>query len=257
MHTVVWLDDDRGGMAAQGASLYKDFGSGSDKDSDAPIRLHFSGACYGGNTPTLFDSQQGTLEMWVRVASPLKTPLRFGPEPQYVLFCQSPLRYDHSLLDNTRSVCLRRLGDRMIGRVSTKEFQSVWAGASLADWTEAGWHHVAMQWSAARQDQLTMEIFLDGRCVSRELSTNLHERVWHKKAEGLVVQLGSMVSGAGALGWPLDEVRVSSARRYPGDFVPAKRAVLDGLATVVFHLDGDLSGETKAGKHFLIGGPGV
>lgn len=206
---------------------------------------------------TLFDSQQGTLDMWVHVAPPLKTPLRFGPEPQYVLFCQSPLRYDHPLLDNTRSVCLRRFGDRMVGRVSTKEFQSVWAGATLADWTEAGWHHVAMQWSAAKQDQLAVEIFLDGRRVSRELSTNLHERVWHKKTESLVVQLGSMASGAGALGWPLDEVRVSSTPRYSGGFAPAKRAVLDGPATVVFHLDGDLSGETKAGEHSLTGGPGI
>lgn len=211
-----------------------------------------------GDSGQLFDSQRGTLEMWVNVVPPLESEVRFGPEPQYVLFCQSPLRHDYPLLDNTRSVCLRRLGSRLLGRVSTKEYQQLWTGASLPAWTRSGWHHVAMQWSAGDQGSLAIDIYVDGRKASSEVRVALHDKSWRKKTESSVVQLGSMVSGAGALGWPIDEVRVSSAPRYTDDFVPAKRAELDDLATAVFHFDGDLTGQTRQGSTAMATvGPGL
>ena len=228
---------------------------GTPKPRELPCELvpGISGQALGGlaNFPAatqssrLFDSRQGTLEMWVKVAHPLETDLRFGREPQHVLFSQSPVRYDHPLLDNTRSVCLRRIGQRLIGRVSTKEYQSVWAQARVSAWEEPGWHHVAMQWAAVDEGRLLIELYVDGKKVSSKPNTRLRGRRWHKKTEAMSVQLGSMVTGAGALGWPIDEVRASSAPRYQGNFVPTKRAVLDRLATVVFHFDGNLEGQAQ------------
>ncbi|MFC1805618.1 sugar-binding protein [Planctomycetota bacterium] len=196
----------------------------------------------------LLDSRQGTVEMWVHATPPLTTALRFGPEPQHVLFCQGPVRHDHPLLDNTRSVCLRRVGRRLTGRVSTREYQQVSARAAADSWDRPGWHHVAMQWSALEDGKLAIEVYLDGKKASGAVSTTLHGKAWRKRTEPLLVQLGSMVTGAGALGWPIDEVRVSSALRYKGDFVPAKRAALDALATVVFHFDGSLLGELRGAQ---------
>ena len=206
----------------------------------------------------LFDSQQGTLEMWVKVALPLRNELRLGREPQHVLFSQSAIRYDHPLLDNTRSVCLRRSGSQLVGRVSTKEYQSVWSQASIAAWEEPGWHHIAMQWAATDQGALSVEIYLDGKRASGQVNRILKGRKWHKKTEAMSVQLGSMITGAGALGWPIDEVRVSSTPRYSTGFVPAKRAALDRLATAIFHFDGDLTGKIQGGKTVpAITGPGA
>ncbi|MBT7162024.1 MAG: hypothetical protein HN904_04550 [Victivallales bacterium] len=225
-----------------------------------------SGQALGGsaNLPTavqsgqLFDSRQGTLEMWVKVALPLRRELRFGREPQHVLFSQSPIRYDHPLLDNTRSVCLRRNGSQLVGRVSTKEYQSVWTQASIAAWDQPGWHHIAMQWSATNEDALSVELYLDGKKASGQVNRILKGRKWHKKTEAMSVQLGSMITGAGALGWPIDEVRISLAPRYTTNFVPAKRAELDRLATAIFHFDGDLTGQTPGGKTVpAVAGPGA
>jgi hypothetical protein len=115
-----------------------------------------------------------------------------------------------------------------------------------------------MQWAADAQDALSVEIYLDGRKASGPARTNLHDRKWRKTTEPLLVQLGSMVTGVGALGWPIDEVRVSSAPRYRGDFVPARRAELDALATAVFHFDGGLTGQTRSGQTIAArAGPGL
>ncbi|NQT85713.1 carbohydrate-binding family 9-like protein [bacterium] len=203
---------------------------------------HFPSTTEAG---TLFDSRQGTMEFWLQATPPLDTPVRFGPEPQHVLFCQSPVRHKHPLLDNLRSVSLRRTGRRLNGRVSTREYQQVSTRAVLGDWKTQGWRHVAMQWSAVDESRLVVDLYVDGRKASGTVQKTLHEKKWRKQAEPFVVQLGSMVTGAGVLGWPIDEVRVSSGPRYKGDFTPPRRAELDAKATVVFHFDGDLIGKTQ------------
>jgi len=206
---------------------------------------HFSPMAGGER---LFDSRQGTLEMWVKAPGRRDQVLLFGPRLQHVFFSQSPVRYEHPLLDNTRSVCLRLVGNRLLGRVSTRQYQQLAASTSAIRWDQPGWHHVAMQWSAADGKSLAIQIYLDGRLTSRKIRTELHDREWRKRPEPLIVQLGSMVTGAGPLGWPIDEVRVSSAPRYSRDFQPPRRPTCDGPATVVFHFDGDLTGEVRGGS---------
>ncbi|MBN1673343.1 MAG: sigma-70 family RNA polymerase sigma factor [Kiritimatiellae bacterium] len=215
---------------------------------------HFPAIAQSG---PVFDSRRGTLEMWVHVTPPADNEIRFGPKTDNVFFFQGPIRFDHPLLDNTRSVCLRRTGRNLTARVSTQEFQQLWTGASAGGWKEEGWHHVAMQWAATDEDSLSIDLFLDGKKASSKTNTNLHGKKWHLKAETYLVQLGSTVTGAGALGWPIDEVRISNAPRYSADFTPGKRATLDEKATIVFHFDGDLRGEARDGRLLMAhAGPG-
>ena len=60
------------------------------------------------------------------------------------------------------------------------------------------------------------------------------------------------------LGWPIDELRVSSAPRYTANFTPTKRAEFDDLASAVFHFDGNLDGQTRHGQTVAArAGPGI
>lgn len=214
---------------------------------------HFPAAVATGQ---LFDSRRGTLEMWIRAAPPLQPKPAFGPRPQHVLFFQGPIRYDHPLLDNNRSVCLRRIGARLTGRVSTRDFQKLWVNASIGAWKEPSWHHVAMQWTATDEGEL--DLYLDGKKASDTTHTNLHGKKWLDRTEPFFVQLGAAITGAGPLGWPIDEVRISAAPRYTSTFTPTKRATLDALTTVVFHFDGNLEGHTQEGTTVTAnGGPGL
>jgi len=196
----------------------------------------------------LFDSGQGTLEMWVLGGPPFEAPLPFGPKIQQVFFFQGPTRFDYPLSDNNRSVCLRRSGRYLTARVSTRAYQQLWTGAAVGNWQKTGWHHIAMQWAAADEAALSIQLYIDGRKASSGTKTKLHGKKWLPKTENYLVQLGAMITGAGPLGWPIDEVRVSNAPRYSATFTPPKRAALDGNTTVVFHFDGDLRGESKAGQ---------
>ena len=101
--------------------------------------------------------------------------------------------------------------------------------------------HVAAQWSALDPSRLSFEIYVDGERVSSTPKPNLRDRDWKKEAEPFFLQLGSAVTGAGPLGWAIDEVRISSVPRYSGSFTPPNRVDLDEKATVVFHFDGERS----------------
>ncbi|MBN1675955.1 MAG: hypothetical protein JXR37_33235 [Kiritimatiellae bacterium] len=201
----------------------------------------------------LFDSRQGTLEMWVHVdPQPRNTP-RFGPPPSQFLFFQGPVRWDYPNNDNQSALSLKIVKGRLNGVLSTGEFQSLTARGSVGPPADGGWHHVAAQWSAAAAADLSFEIYVDGKQVSGKAKPNLRDRDWRKDAEPFFVQLGAAITGAGPLGWPIDEVRVSAAPRYTGDFTPPKRAELDSKATVVFHFDGDLNGQVHGGRDMVAG----
>ena len=215
---------------------------------------HFP-ALHGGGT--LFDSRQGTLEMWVRSERPRAAPPRFGPGPPRFLFFQGPVRWSHPTHDNHSAVSLKIAKKRLNGVLSTGQFQSVTASAATDPFADGGWHHVAAQWSALDPKRLRFDIYIDGKRASGSGKPNLRDRDWRKDTERFFVQLGSAITGAGPLGWAIDEVRVSSAPRYSRSFTPAKQAELDRKATVVFHFDGNLNGQVRGGPSVLaMAGPG-
>ena len=51
----------------------------------------------------------------------------------------------------------------------------------------------------------------------------------------------------------IDELRISSARRYNDSFDPAKRLETDEATLALFHFDGDLGAETPAGCRTVVG----
>jgi len=58
------------------------------------------------------------------------------------------------------------------------------------------------------------------------------------------VQLGSMNTGYRPADALIDELRISSVRRYHEAFVPAKRLEKDDATLTLFHFDGNLDAET-------------
>ena len=209
-------------------------------------------------TVKLFDSRKGTLEMWVKVAGPLEPTIEFGPTPQYVFFHHGPVRRDHPTLANHRSVCVRRTGLQLSANLSTEAWQQLASNGRIDAWARPGWHHLAAQWSATDEKELAFELYVDGKKSSWAPRTNTHGKPWKKGSESFFVQLGAMITGACPLGWAMDEVRVSFGTRYKGDFTPPKRAVLDQRATLIFHFDGNLRGETHSGlKVAAVPGPGA
>ncbi|MBN1673911.1 MAG: sigma-70 family RNA polymerase sigma factor [Kiritimatiellae bacterium] len=206
----------------------------------------------------VFDSRRGTLEMWVNVAAPLEARTPIGPAPNYVFFHHGPVRHDHPTLANHRSVCVRRVGRQLSANLSTGTWQQISSNGPLDAWAKPGWHHLAAQWSATDEKGLVFEVFLDGKKSSWAPRVETHGKPWKKSSESFFVQLGSMITGACPLDWAIDEVRVSFVPRYTADFVPRKRAVLDERATVVFHFDGALRGETHTGLRVAaVPGPGA
>ena len=216
--------------------------------------VHFPAALQGVR---YFDSRRGTLEMWVKVEPPLAPVLQFGRDRDHVFFFQGPVRFDHPRLDNWQSVCVRRRRGSVAARLSTFAWQQLASNASLSAWQDGGWHHLAAQWSGVDSDALSFDLYVGGKKIGGVFETRLQEKVWRKKAEDFPVQLGAAVTGACPLGWAMDEVRVSAVPRYAADFAPERRAVLDEKATVVFHFDGDLAGETHGdAKITAVAGPG-
>jgi len=206
---------------------------------------------------TLFDSRQGTLEMWVHVDRPHSEPPRFGRAPRRFLFFQGPIRFDYPTSDNRSALSLKIVKRQLNAVLSTGSFQSMSTGGGFGALGRPGWHHVAAQWSAVDGANLSFEIYVDGTRTSGKTASNLKGRDWKKNTELAFLQLGSAITGAGPLGWAIDEVRISSVPRYDGSFTPAKKAVLDAKATVVFHFDGDLNGQVRGGPSVLaMAGPG-
>jgi hypothetical protein len=63
----------------------------------------------------------------------------------------------------------------------------------------------------------------------------------------LPIQIGSMNTGFRPAEAAIDELRVTSVRRYTGPFVPAKRMEPDAQTLALFHYDGTTSATVPDG----------
>ena len=93
-------------------------------------------------------------------------------------------------------------------------------------------------------------LYIDGRlasdrCLGSAKSPN--DRPLKMKPLPFPVQLGSMNTGYRPADALIDELRISSVRRYDRAFVPAKRLETDGATLTLFHFDGNLDAEIPAG----------
>ncbi len=95
-----------------------------------------------------------------------------------------------------------------------------------------------------------MALYIDGRlacdrCMGN--TKNPNDRPLKMKPLPFPVQVGSMNTGYRPADGLIDELRISSVRRYSGSFVPGKRLDADSATLALFHFDGDLVAATPAG----------
>jgi len=133
-------------------------------------------------------------------------------------------------------------------------------------WIAGRWRHIAFVWDAAADRRDCVRVYIDGKRAAGLSLTINQERL----AERQTVQLGptraqSFQLGAMSSGWSpadaaVDELRISRVVRYREDFTPPRKLTLDKATTVLFHFDGELTGEGLAEDgtaYTLMATPGV
>ncbi len=130
--------------------------------------------------------------------------------------------------------------------LSNPSYESRTVDAGIRDWKAGQWHHVALQWKLDDGGKTAMALYLDGRlasdrCLGSAKSPN--DRPLKMKPLPFPVQLGSMNTGYRPADALIDELRISSVRRYDEAFVPEKRLEPDAATLTLFHFDGDLQAE--------------
>ncbi len=103
-----------------------------------------------------------------------------------------------------------------------------------------------MQWKLDDGGTTTVQLYLDGRVATKET----HASPKDTASEPLVstsfrppIQIGSMNTGIRPADAAIDELRISSVRRYAADFQPGKHLSPDAHTLALFHFDGDLKAE--------------
>lgn len=187
-------------------------------------------------------SQSGTVEFWMK-------PDWNGVQPdagrrgmEHVLLDVGPIRYDYPYLANCRSLALYDTGrGALVFLLTNERYDSRSVEADVSRWRAGEWHHLAVQWQIGEKGGCEMAIFLDGKKASGEVRAGKYPE-FPKSDEMLPIQLGAMNTGVCPAGCAMDDFRISTAPRYSGDFVPAKRLPTDAKTTALFRFDDNLNG---------------
>jgi len=209
--------------------------------------VHFSSL-----DPSKLNVEEGTIEFWIQPAWDV-VPRSTGPRGslEHTLLNVGPVRPDHLYLSNHSSLTISNVSSGNLSAVlANPSYESRSVDAGIRDWRAAQWHHVALQWKLDDGGKTAMALYLDGRLASDRClgnTKNPNDRPLKMKPLPFPVQVGSMNTGYRAANALIDELRISSVRRYDDSFVPAKRLDADSATLTLFHFDGNLEAETPAG----------
>jgi hypothetical protein len=209
--------------------------------------VHFSSL-----DPPKLNVEEGTIEFWLQPAWDV-VPRSSGPRGslEHTLLNIGPIRPDHLYLSNHSSLTISHVSSGNLSAVlANPSYESRTVDAGIRDWHAGRWHHVALQWKLDDGGKTAMALYIDGRlasdrCMGSAKSPN--DRPLTMKPLPFPIQAGSMNTGYRPADALIDELRISSARRYSGSFVPAKRLDADSATLALFHFDGDLGAEIPAG----------
>lgn len=215
--------------------------------------VHFSSL-----DPLKLNVEEGTVEFWVRPAWDV-TPRSAGPRGslEHTLLNVGPVRPDHPHLSNHSSLTLSHLASgNLSAHLANSEYESRTVDASLRTWKATQWHHVALQWKLDDNGRTAMALYVDGRLASDRCTGSPRspvDRPLKMTPLPFPVQVGSMNTGYRPADASIDELRISSVRRYRDSFVPAKRFDADRATLVLFHFDGTLDAEAPVGCQAIAG----
>ncbi|HIE51516.1 MAG TPA: hypothetical protein EYP85_07125 [Armatimonadetes bacterium] len=226
-----------------------------------PNRLYTAGvdglalarpAFFSSFNPRTIQLSEGTVEFWVKPHWDV-VPRPPGPRGwlEHTFFNLGPIRPDHPYLSNRDSLTIfHSAGGYLSGIISNSNYEARTVQADIRDWRKGQWHHVALQWKLDDGGKTAMALFIDGklasdRCLGSAKSPNTQPL--QVKPLPLPIQIGSMNTGFRPAEADLDELRLSSIRRYKGAFTPKKRFEPDAHTLALFHFDGTLNATVPKG----------
>lgn len=208
--------------------------------------------------PLKLNVEEGTIEFWIRPDWDV-VPRYIGPRGslEHTLLNIGPVRPDHLYLSNHSSLTISHVASGNLSVIlSNPSYESRTVDAGIRDWKAGQWHHVALQWKLDDGGKTAMALYIDGRLASDRClgsAKNPNDRPLKMKPLPFPIQLGSMNTGYRPADALIDELRISSVRRYNEAFVPAKHLDQDHATLTLFHFDGNLDAEAPAGCQAIPG----
>ena len=215
--------------------------------------VHFSSL-----DPPKLNLEEGTIEFWIRPNWDV-IPRYVGPRGslEHTLLNIGPVRPDHLYLSNHSSLTIAHLASGNLSAIlSNHSYEARTLNAGIRNWKAGQWHHVALQWKLDHGGRAAMALYVDGRLASDRClgnAKNPNNQPLKMKPLPFPVQLGSMNTGYRPADALIDELRISSVRRYDKAFVPVKRLDKDSTTLTLFHFDGNLDAEAPAGCQAVAG----
>lgn len=222
------------------------FAPGIDGQALAAMMVAPSVVEAGGEQVQLVRSAEGTIECWLAPNEEIVVD-RYA-RTQRTIVDIGPIRYDHPLLTNWRSIAFRVSNwGHLIGQITNAKYAGRNVQTSVREWEAGAWHHVAWQWRLDDEGRTRMEIHVDGTLASDTVGGKFEGEAapaLEKADEALPIQVGAMNTGAGPAKMLIDELRISHALRYDGSFDPPTRLEADARTSLLFRFNGNLSAES-------------
>ncbi|HID05587.1 MAG TPA: hypothetical protein EYP10_00410, partial [Armatimonadetes bacterium] len=209
-------------------------------------------AFFSSVNPKTIQLSEGTIEFWVRPRWDVITRY-VGPRGalEHTFFNMGPIRPDYPHLSNRDSLTIYHSASGYLTCIiSNSNYESRMVQASIRNWRKGEWHHVALQWKLDDGGRTAMALFIDGRLASNKcVGSKKHPNTKPLKVNQLPlpIQIGSMNTGYRIADADIDELRISSIRRYKGAFTVRRRFEPDAHTLALFHFDGTLSADVPSG----------
>jgi len=225
---------------------------------DAARRALATPAFFSSTNPNTIQLAEGTIEFWLRPRWDV-VPIRPGPgwSLAHTFLNMGPIRPDYPYLSNRDSLTIAHHCDGYLRCViSNSHYEPRTVAAGVGGWRRGEWHHVALQWKLDDGGKTSMALFIDGKLASdqcRGSARHPNTRPLKAKQLPLPIQIGSMNTGFRPAEAAIDELRISSVRRYTGAFTPVKRSEPDSHTLALFHFDGTLEAAAPKGVQATAG----
>jgi len=208
---------------------------------------------FASDAPRAIRLDEGTIEFWVRPNWDAATRPGGPRGPlEHTFFNMGPVRPDYPYLSNRDSLTIaHHANGHLVCQLSNAQYESRSVSADIRQWRKGCWHHVAVQWKLDDGDKTAMAVFLDGKLASDRCRSNREAspgRPLKVRQLPLPIQVGSMNTGYRPAGAAIDELRISSVRRYVRAFKPPERLDADARTLTLFHFDGALEAGVPAGR---------
>jgi hypothetical protein len=209
-------------------------------------------AFFSSFNPATIQLSEGTIEFWVRPHWDV-IPRSSGPRGslEHTFFNLGPIRPDHPFLSNYDSLTISHAANGSLDCIiANSQYSPRNLSANIHNWRKEQWHHVALQWKLDDGGKTAMAVYIDGQLASDHCEGNPNhpnDQPLEMKPLTLPIQIGSMNTGFRPANADIDELRISSIRRYSREFTPEKRFENDAHTLTLFHFDGSLTAETPQG----------